>query len=47
MNPSSTAPVTGGEEKSSYITESSPSVVSKIDPEIQIFDLYAVGYDAK
>ena len=47
MNPSSTAPVAGGEEKSSYITESSPSVVSKIDPEIQIFDLYAVGYDAK
>ena len=47
VNTSLTAPVVEGEEKLSGIVEMKASDVSDIDPEIQIFDLYAVGYDDK
>ena len=36
-----------GEEKTDYSNMTSTSDVSDIDPEIQIFDLYTVGYDTK
>jgi hypothetical protein len=42
-----TAPIAGDEGKTGYITETIAADVSVIDPEIQIFDLYGVGYDNK
>jgi hypothetical protein len=40
-----TAPAEEGEEKTDYITETNASVVSNIDPELKIFDLYTVGHN--
>ena len=42
-----TAPIAGDEGKTGYITETIAADVSVIDPEIQNFDLYSVGYDNK
>jgi hypothetical protein len=42
-----TAPVVEGEKEAGINTETKASVVSDTDPEIQIFDLYAVGYNNK
>ena len=42
-----TAPVVEGGEKMDYITETKAADVASTDQEIQICDLYTVGYDAK
>ena len=42
-----TAPVLESDEKANNIVEMKASDVSVIDSEIQIFDLYTVGYDTK
>ena len=47
INTSLMAPIAGDEGKTGYITETIAADVSVIDPEIQNFDLYSVGYDNK
>ena len=42
-----TAPIAENKGESNYITETIAADVTVIEPEIQIFDLYAVGYNDK
>ena len=47
VDTSSTAPVTEGEKKTSFVTEVTTSDVSEIEPKFPIFDLYNVGPNTK